>query len=139
MPSSPTLAAAVRARRLGCLIGAVVVVATGLTVHLVGSGPVADVVGDVLYAVLIYLVIAVAFPRARVWVVGASAAAVCAAVELFQLTGLPGQWAESFWPIRLVLGVGFDARDLVAYVAGAAAAAGGDLALHALARRRTRR
>lgn len=107
--------------------------------HLNGSVPVADAFGDALYAVLMYLLIALVLPRASVWVVGASATILCAAIELFQLTGLPGAWAQAFAPIRLVLGVGFDPRDLLAYAVGAAAAAGCDLALRALARRRARR
>ncbi len=121
------------------MVAAALVVAVGLAVHLAGSGPLADAAGDALYAVMIYLVIAILLPRASVWVVGASAVVVCTAIEVFQLTGLPGAWAETFWPIRLVLGVGFDARDLVAYGAGAAAAVGCDLALRALDERRGRR
>lgn len=119
----------VRSRRRRLLIAGVLVVATGLAVHLIGSGPVADFSGDALYAVMIYLVLAAVFARAHSWVIGAAAVAACTLIELFQLTGLPGSWAEAFWPVRLALGAGFDARDLVAYAVGAAAATLCDLAL----------
>ena len=134
MQPSPDRDATVRTRRRRLLIAAVLVIAVGLAVHLLGSGPVADFAGDALYAVMIYLVIAVVFARAASWVVGAAAVVVCTLIELFQLTGLPGVWAEAFWPVRLVLGAGFDARDLIAYAVGAAAATVCDLIL----RRRSR-
>jgi len=105
------------------------VVATGLAVHLIGSGPIADFAGDALYAVMVYLAIAAVFARTASWAVGAAAVAVCTLIELFQLTGLPGSWAEAFWPVRLMLGAGFDARDLIAYAVGAAAATLCDLVL----------
>ena len=119
----------VRARRRGLLVGAALVVAAGLVTHFVGSGPIADLVGDALYAVMIYLFIAIAFPRAAFWVVGVTALTLCTLVECFQLTGLPGLWAESFWPVRLVLGIGFDARDLAAYAVGAGVATLVDVAV----------
>ncbi|WP_120494481.1 DUF2809 domain-containing protein [Microbacterium phyllosphaerae] len=127
MQPSPDRDATVRTRRRRLLIAAVLVIVVGLAVHLIGSGPVADFTGDALYAVMIYLVIAVVFARAASWAVGAAAVVVCTLIELFQFTGLPGVWAEAFWPVRLVLGVGFDARDLIAYAAGAVAAAVCDL------------
>jgi hypothetical protein len=71
---------------------------------------------------MIYLVIAIAFPRAAFWLVGATALALCTLIECFQLTGLPALWAQTVWPVRLVLGVGFDARDLIAYAVGAGVA-----------------
>ena len=104
-------------------------IVVGLALHLIGSGSVADFAGDALYSVMMYLVIAAVFARAAPWVVGAAAAVVCTLIELFQLTGLPGVWAEGFWPVRLVLGAGFDARDLIAYAVGAIAATTCDLIL----------
>lgn len=112
-------AAGTRNRRLWLLVVGAVTIAVGLTTHVVGSGPLADFAGDALYAVMVYLVIACVFPRARVLAVGLSALAVCALIEVFQLTGLPAVWAESFWPVRLVLGAGFDPIDLIAYAVGA--------------------
>lgn len=129
MPSTAPRDPHVRARRRGLLVTAVLVVAAGLVTHFVGSGPVADLAGDALYAVMVYLVIAIAFPRAAVWIVGAIALVLCMLIECFQLTGLPELWAEGFWPVRLVLGLGFDVRDLAAYAVGAGAAALVDVAL----------
>nr|WP_201470493.1 DUF2809 domain-containing protein [Microbacterium hydrocarbonoxydans] len=125
------------ARRRRLLVAAALVIAAGLLTHLMGSGPLADRAGDVLYAVMIYLVIAIAFPRASVVVLGAGALAVCALIEVSQLTGLPALWAQSFWPVRLVLGVGFDPVDLVAYAVGGGAAAVADF--FTIGRRRVRR
>lgn len=110
-------------RRRRLLVAAASVIAAGLLTHVLGSGPLADAAGDALYAVMIYLAIAVALPRASVIAVGAGALVLCTLIEVFQLTGLPALWAQGFWPVRLVLGVGFDATDLVAYAAGACAAA----------------
>lgn len=126
----------VAARRWRLLAIAALVIAAGLLTHLVGSGPIADRAGDALYAVMVYLVIAIAFPRASVVIVGMIALALCAAIEVFQLTGLPALWAQGFSPVRLVLGVGFDPGDLVAYALGAAAAAAADFVI---GRRRTPR
>lgn len=123
-----------RGRRSWLLILAAATIAVGLTTHFLGSGPFADLAGDALYAVMVYLVIAFVFPRTSVLVVGLSALGICVLIELFQLTGLPAVWAESFWPIRLVLGAGFDAVDLIAYAAGAGFAAACDLALTRRAR-----
>ena len=126
-----------RARRRGLLIVAVLVVAAGLVTHVAGSGATADFAGDALYAVMIYLVVAIAFPRAALWIAGLSALAFCTLIECFQLTGFPGLWAQSFWPARLVLGVGFDVRDLAAYAVGVGAAILCDVAISR--RRRARR
>lgn len=127
MQPSPDRDVTVHTRRRRLLIAAVLVIVVGLAVHLIGSGPVADFAGDALYAVMIYLAIAVVFARVASWIVGAAAVVVCTLIELFQLTGLPGVWAEAFWPVRLVLGAGFDARDLIAYAVGTALATVCDL------------
>ena len=129
MPSISPRDPSVRARRRRLLVSAVLVVGAGLVTHIAGTGPIADFAGDALYAVMIYLVIAIAVPRAAFWLVGATVLVLCTLIECFQLTGLPALWAQTFWPVRLVLGVGFDARDLVAYAVGAAAATFVDVAL----------
>lgn len=126
-PSSRESGAAARRWRLLAITGPVI--AVGLLTHLVGSGPIADRAGDALYAVMVYLVVAIAFPRSGVIVVGATALAVCTAIEIFQLTGLPALWAQSFWPVRLVLGLGYDPGDLAAYAVGAVAAAAADFVI----------
>lgn len=114
-------------RRAALAGAAVAVVVAGLAVHrLAPEGVVADAAGDVLYAVLAYLLAALAAPRARVVVVAAVAFAWCAAVELLQLTPLPALAARAFPPSVLVLGTTFVATDLLWYAAGAAAAAVAD-------------
>ncbi|WP_052437059.1 DUF2809 domain-containing protein [Georgenia sp. SUBG003] len=68
-----------------------------------------------LYAVLIYLLVAILSPgRPRAMIAGA-AIAVCLLIEALQLTGLPAQPAQSWPPIRLVLGTTFGIADLFAY------------------------
>ena len=52
----------------------------------------------------------------------AAAVALCALIELFQLTPYPARLGESWPPLQLVLGTTFNAWDLPAYLAGAAAA-----------------
>ncbi|MFJ2544542.1 DUF2809 domain-containing protein [Microbacterium sp. NPDC087589] len=138
MPSISPRDPSVRARRRRLLVSAVLVIAVGLVTHFVGSGPVADFAGDALYAVMTYLVIAIAIPRTALWIVGLSALVLCTLIECFQLTGLPALWAETFWPVRLVLGVGFDARDLVAYAVGAGAATIVDMVVSRRRRARVR-
>lgn len=129
MTSSSSRGSVDRPRRLRLSIVAVVVIAAGLLIHLRGAGALADRTGDALYAVMVYVALAIVFPRAGVVVLGAGALTVCALIEVFQLTGLPALWAQGFWPVRLVLGVGFDAGDLAAYAVGTGAAAAADLVL----------
>lgn len=82
--------------------------------------------GGVLYAVLIYLLVAFFAPRWPPLRAAALALGVCVAIELFQLTPVPGELGAAFAPLRLVLGSTFVATDLVAYAIGAALAALGD-------------
>ncbi|GAA4189893.1 hypothetical protein GCM10022219_06330 [Microbacterium oryzae] len=105
-------------------------VAAGLAVHVaLPASPATDGLGDVLYAVLVFLLVAFAAPRARVVAVSAVALAWCVAVELLQLTGLPAAWGSAAPPLRLVLGSGFAALDLLWYAVGVALAAGADAVL----------
>jgi hypothetical protein len=120
-------------RRLVIAVLAAATVGLGLLVHRSVSGTVGDVVGDALYAVLIYLLAAFVAPRARPPRSALIAFTICAGIELLQLTGLPRLWAAEFPPIGLVLGVGFDPRDLVVYAVAVIAAAGVD---EVIARRR---
>lgn len=73
-------------------------------------------VGDVCYAIMIGFIIAFVAPAARGWVVGAITTAICFAIEVFQLTGLP---RRAPWPIRRALGDTFAWHDLLCYVVGA--------------------
>jgi len=102
----------------------VLVVVAGLVVHEALPGSTfTDIAGDALYTVAVYLGVTLLWPRGRPLVVGGVAALWCVAVELLQLTGLPQQWGAAWPPLRLVLGSGFDARDLVVYACAAAACA----------------
>lgn len=86
-------------------------------------GVVGDVVGGLLYAVLLYLLLALFAPRARAATLVVAAAALGVTVELAQLTGLPARVGELWAPARLVLGSTFVPRDLAVAVAGATLAA----------------
>ena len=88
-----------------------------------GPGPVAKGVADGLYAVLVYLLVALALSRARAAVLGAIALGLCAVIELTQLTGISAAVVDLWRPARYVLGTTFQATDLVAYAAAVVVAA----------------
>lgn len=121
-----------RRRGIPALVCATTVV-VGLVVDATGTGPVADKLGDVLYALLVVAAAWVVRPDAPVRRLATVALAWCVGVELLQLTGLPRSLASQVPAARLVLGSGFDALDLPAYAAGCLAGA----AVVAGARRRT--
>lgn len=75
--------------------------------------------GDTLYATLIYLLVALAWPRGPARLVGPIALGICVAVELSQLISAP--WLDAVRATtagRLVLGAGFLWSDLACYAAG---------------------
>ncbi|HEV2293673.1 MAG TPA: DUF2809 domain-containing protein [Tepidisphaeraceae bacterium] len=78
-----------------------------------------DALGDALYAVMVYLVLAILFPARRPLAVAIAAAVVCLAIELFKLTGLPHAWRRSTLS-RLVFGTSFGWHNLVRYGVGIA-------------------
>lgn len=82
-----------------------------------------DVLGDALWATMMYWWISFVWPKGRVLFRGGLALMVCWMVEVSQLVHAPMLDAirETFVG-RLVLGSGFDPRDLVAYAVGVAAA-----------------
>ena len=99
--------------------------------HYAGTGAAAGFAADALYTVMVYCVLGLILPRlGRVplllWAFGLSAA-----VELFQLTGVPAHLSTVSPAFRLLLGTTFNAPDLIAYAAGAAAAWALDTALSA--------
>ncbi|WP_219819378.1 DUF2809 domain-containing protein [Pseudoclavibacter sp. AY1F1] len=103
-------------------------VALGLATHfLLPDGPVSDVAGDALYTVAMYLGVMMLAPRARPWLLAAVAIGWSFAVEFLQLTDVPARAAEAFGPARLVLGVGFDPRDLLVYALAGLVACAVDL------------
>lgn len=113
-------------RRILLAVVGVLLIAGGLGVARGLDGAAAAFAGDALYAALLYVVVAFVVPRARAAVVAPIAFAVCAAVECFQLTGIPAALAETVPAAALVLGTTFQWTDLLAYALGAAAAGGVD-------------
>lgn len=116
-----------RRRRLEFAGLAAVTIAAGLVVHLGGHrlpDAVQDIAGDVLWATMMVWWVGVAVPAASVSTGAAAAYAVCVAVEFSQLWHTPMLDAVRGTTIgHLVLGSGFDPRDLVAYLAGVSLAA----------------
>lgn len=103
-------------RRIAALVLLGGAIASGLGVHFgMPDGSFSDIAGDALYALAVYLFVVLVAPGWRPLGVGAVAFAWCASVELFQLTGLPSQLGAGFPPLSLVLGTGFDLRDLFVY------------------------
>ena len=106
-------------RYLALAIGTIIV---GLMVHLGGSllPPVfRDVLGDALWAMMIVWWMGVAAPRLRLRTRGLAALSVCIAVELSQRYHTPvlDTWRRTL-PGHLVLGSGYDPRDLLVYAVG---------------------
>lgn len=120
------MTAALRHRRL---IRAALVVATvtaGLGVHFHGGvlhPDVRDILGDFLWASMIYWLVASVAPSSRLWLRVMTAIGICFAVEFSQL--IQTEWLEAARRTsigHLVLGTDFDSRDLLAYGFGAAVA-----------------
>lgn len=114
-------------RRSAFLALACATIVVGLIVHLDGAvlGPDArDTLGDALWAIMIAWWTGVLAPHARLAMRCMVAYAVCAIVEVSQLYHTPALDAVRATMLgHLVLGSGFDPRDLVSYAAGVALAA----------------
>ena len=113
--------------RLPFVILALSTIALGLVVHSRGtvlSPSVRDMLGDGLWAMMIAWLVAAGCPRAARWIRGLTALAICWAVEFGQLYHGPlvDGWRRTVAG-QLVLGSGFNARDLVAYALGILVAA----------------
>jgi hypothetical protein len=106
---------------------AVTTIVIGLAVHwgaATMSPSARDVVGDALWAAMIVWLVSAAAPAARLAMRSAAALAVCVAAELSQLYHAPALDAlRNTMAGQLVLGSGFDPRDLLAYAGGVLAAA----------------
>ena len=113
--------------RLNYIVAAIATIVVGLVVHLPGAalGRVTrDVLGDALWAMMIVWWAGALAPRARLLVRSAAAYAVCAVVEVSQLYHAPTLDAiRATQAGHLVLGSGFDPRDLAAYALGVTVAA----------------
>lgn len=122
-------------RRVGLILAAVVTVALGLGIRTFVDAAWAGPAGDVLYSVMVYLAVAVLIPGRPRWVPVVVAFGLCAGIELFQATGVPAELAQSWPPIRLVLGTTFVPFDLLSYAAGVLLAALADRELSQVLRR----
>jgi hypothetical protein len=112
-----------------------VAIAMGLLVHFhgLGLGAVAqDVIGDALWAAMIAWAFGAIAPNARLIMRSALAYAWCVVVELSQLYHAPALDAIRESRLgHLVLGSGFDPRDLAAYALGIVVAAAVSVSLRA--------
>jgi hypothetical protein len=88
---------------------------------MIGKGPLFHKdLGDALYAVAAYFLIAVLFPKWPSLRLGAVALTYCVAIEYFKL--VPGLGAvRQTLPGKLILGTGFSYRDILMYVVGTVA------------------
>lgn len=73
--------------------------------------------GDTLYAVAVYLVLSLAFPRWSIPTLGRVALLLCLGLELFQLTGIPAAHAH-LGVVRWLIGTRFAWHDLTCYLVG---------------------
>lgn len=112
--------------RTSYIAAALLTITAGLLVHLRGEalGSAArDMIGDALWAAMIAWWVGALVPRARLLSRSAAAYAICAVVEVSQLYHTP--WLDALRATtvgHLVLGSGFDPRDLAAYAVGVAGA-----------------
>ncbi|MFI2753528.1 DUF2809 domain-containing protein [Cellulomonas sp. P22] len=126
-------------RRLVLVALVPVVVAAGLGVTRTVGGLPGDLLGGVLYAALVYMLVGAVRPAWRIPVLVGVTFAMCAVVELAQLTGLPARAVELFSPARYVLGTTFTAHDLPAYAVGALLSGAVDVLARSNAGRQTSR
>ena len=115
--------------RLVYITLALITIALGLWVHRGAAlGAVArDVLGDALWATMIAWWIGAVAPRMHLTGRSAVAFGICVAVEVSQLIHMPALDSLRSTPMgHLVLGSGFDPRDIVAYATGVAIAAGAE-------------
>lgn len=114
--------------RLRYAASAVALIVVGLIVHRVDLGlhPIArDMLGDALWAAMIYCWLGALLTHASGRTRMLLALAICFAVEASQLYRAP--WLDALRatvPGHLVLGSGYESRDLLSYFLGVAAAAG---------------
>ena len=114
-------------RRAPFVALAAATIGVGLLVHLGGAGlgrNAHDVLGDALWAAMIAWWAGALAPGARLPTRSATAYALCVGVEVSQLYHAPAVDAVRATTLgHLVLGSGFDARDLAAYAFGVGGAA----------------
>ena len=111
-----------RSRRSAAAVGLFVAVALGIASRRFHLGwPLWDKsVGDVAYAVMIGFLVQLVRPRTSAMATAGLAFAICFAIELFQLTGLPARAPRA---LGVVLGDTFAWHDVVCYAVGGAVVA----------------
>ncbi len=85
------------------------------------------VIGEVLYAVAAYLVLAMLLFRKPLLLIAVIAFVCCLAVELFKLTGIPAEYQHVFL-VKWFLGMTFSVVNLGYYFIGVALIAVADYA-----------
>jgi hypothetical protein len=101
---------------------ALLTIVVGLAVHFGGArmpSELRDITGDALWAMMMVWWVSVVAPTATMPIRATVAYGICVAVETSQLLHTP--WLDAVRDTtlgHLVLGSGFDSRDLVAYLAG---------------------
>ncbi len=112
------------------LLALVLTVALGLLSRLrpIGWPPYDHSLGDALYAIVVYLVLALLRPRLSPSRLAPIALALCLAVEAFQATGVPARYGHLLL-VRWLIGTTFSWHDVVCYVVGVAVVALLDLGL----------
>jgi hypothetical protein len=115
---------------LRLLAALAVTVALGLLSRLrpIGWYPYDKSLGDVLYAMAAYLVLALLLFRKPPAVVAPVALAACLAVEFFQATDIPARYAH-YLVVRWLIGTTFSWHDVVCYCVGVALVAAADVLL----------
>ena len=76
--------------------------------------------GDADYATMFGFLLLAIWPASSPRAIGLGAFAICFALELFQLTGIPLRTPQ---PLRFLLGTSFSWHDVACYAVGASAAA----------------
>lgn len=108
--------------RLKAVLLAVASILAGLTVHSF-RGPASDILGDAIWAFMMFWWVTVVVPTWSADRRALAALAISWLVEFSQLSH--AAWLDAARATRLgplVLGTGFDARDLVSYAVGVLAA-----------------
>ncbi|MGH1548325.1 DUF2809 domain-containing protein [Leifsonia poae] len=113
-------------RRIVLVLAAAALIVAGLVLARTTDSAGWTFVGDALYAAMLYAVVGAVLPPSAPVVAAGIAFGASAAVEFFQLTGIPAQLATVVPGAALVLGTTFQGTDLVAYALGAALMAAAD-------------
>ncbi len=113
--------------RLLLALAATVLLGLASRLHPIGWFLYDRVLGEVLYAVAAYLVLAMLLVRRPPWLIACMAFGCCLAVEMFKLTGIPAENQRVFM-VRWFLGMTFAWVNLGYYFIGVVLIAFADFA-----------